>query len=62
MSTTPKPETSEKNTKGDLDTYERLPEKKKELMELKDHDEKATGQERVETTRKIKDKGRQSQP
>jgi hypothetical protein len=39
-----------------------LPEETKDLMKLKDQDEKATGPEQVEIARQIKDKARKPRP
>lgn len=46
-------QTGEKNVGRDLTTFERLPEDKKELMKLKDQEEKTTGPEQVAISRKI---------
>ena len=56
MSTEP-PETKKDFTK-DLKTFEQLPAKTKELELLKDHAEKATGQEGVALDKMIRDKSK----
>ena len=58
MSTKSNPKATEKKLERDLATFERLPEKKKELMRLKKQNEEATGREKVEITRKIQEKAR----
>lgn len=56
------PQPGEKDVGRDLTTFEKLPEDKKELMKLKDQEEKTAGPEHVEITRKIEDQARQPSP
>lgn len=62
MSTKSKTQASKKGINRDLATFEKLPEKTKELMKLKAQDEKNTGREQVVTTRKIQEKTRKPRP
>lgn len=62
MSTPSKTKTTDKESREDLATFERLPEKSKDLLKLKESEEKSTGPGQVELTQKIKAKGRQTQP
>lgn len=55
MSTKSKPQTSKKKTDRDLATFEELPDQTKELMKLKEQDEKTAGPEHVEITKKIEE-------
>ncbi len=52
----PEPPVTEKNFSRDLETFERLSAKTKELDLLKDQAEKATGQESVALNKTIRDK------
>lgn len=45
----------EKKPDHDLETFNQLPEETKELMRLKDRDEKTSGPEQVVIARKIKE-------
>lgn len=56
MSTKSKPQTKEKIQDEHLATFERLPDKKKDLMKLKDQDEKTTGADNIEVAKKIEQK------
>jgi len=58
MSTKSKPQAAETRLRRDLATFERLPEKTKELMRLKDQDEKTTGPAQVVIAKQIEEKGR----
>jgi hypothetical protein len=58
MSTKPKTQSNRKKIEHDLAAFEKLSEETKELMQLKEEDEKASGHEQVVTTRKIHDKSR----
>ena len=60
MSKKLKPQATETKLKRDLATFKRLPKKTKELMKLKDQDEKTTGPEQAVITRKIEHKARNS--
>jgi len=60
MSKKPKPQVSDSQSKRDLATFERLPEKTKELMKLKEQHEKGSAPEQVDTARKIADKSSKS--
>lgn len=60
MSTKPKPQATGKDPGKDISTFKELPENTKDLMELKEQDEKATGSEHIENTREIEDKGKES--
>lgn len=62
MSTKPKPQATERDPGPDSATFERLPEETKDLMKLKDQDEKTTGPEQVEITKQIKEKARKPRP
>lgn len=62
MSTKPKPQATEKDPGQALATFERLPEETKDLMKLKDQDEKTTGPEQVEIAKQIQEKARKSRP
>ncbi len=62
MSKKSKEPVTETKHERDQATFERQPENAKELMKLKDQDEKTTGPEQVVITRKIEDKARKSQP
>ena len=48
--------------KRDLATFKRLPEETKELLKLKDQDERTTGTDQLRITRKIEEKARKSRP
>ena len=54
----PEPEKNEKNFSKDLQTFEQLPAKTKELELLKDQEEKVTGEERVTLNKVIRDKSK----
>ncbi|MES2980847.1 MAG: hypothetical protein V4727_00920 [Verrucomicrobiota bacterium] len=56
MSAKPKPSTTRKNIGRDLVSHEKLPEKTKELMDLEHLNERTTGTEQVEVTKKITDR------
>jgi len=62
MSKKSKPHNPEKDPGQDLATFERLPEKTKELLKLKDQVEKTIGPEQVVITKQIHDKARKSRP
>lgn len=62
MSKKSKPPTTEKDPGQGLVTFERLPEKTKELLKLMDQAEKTIGPEQVVITKEIHDKARKSQP
>ena len=62
MSTKPKPQAPEKDPGQASATFERLPEETKDLMKLKDQDEKTTGPEQVEITKQIQEKARNPRP
>lgn len=53
-----KPQGTENEPGEDLATFKNLPEKTKKLMKLKDQDEKSTGPEHTEITKKIEEKSR----
>lgn len=55
-----KPKATEKDVERDLAAHARLPEETKELMKLKDREEKTSGREQAGTTRKIENKARKS--
>ena len=48
--------------KRDPATFKRLPEETKELLKLKDQDERTTGTDQLGITRKIEEKARKSRP
>ena len=52
MSSKPKPKPED--TEEDLETFEKLPEKKKDQLKDMDKSEKATGSEQVDVSKKIK--------
>jgi hypothetical protein len=54
----PKPPTLEKNLGRDLDTFEQLPAKTKELELLQDRAEKTSGPENVAIHKKIRAKSK----
>ncbi len=56
MSTKSKPEDNDDDLEEDLETFEEMPEKTKDLMKLKKEDEKTTGAEQVEITEEIEEK------
>lgn len=60
MNPKPKHQASEKHSSEDLATFEELPEKTKDLMKLKEQEEKTTGPKHIETTRKIEEKTHKS--
>jgi len=62
MSTKLKPQATEKDFGRDLATFERLPEKTKELLKLKQQAEHATGPEQIVIARQIAEKARKSRP
>jgi hypothetical protein len=62
MSTKSKPQDTETKLQRDQATFEKLPEQTKELMKLKDLEEKATGTEQVVITKQIQDKAGKSRP
>jgi len=62
MSTKSKPQDTETKPERDQATFEKLPEHTKELMKLKDQEEKATGTEQVVITKQIQDKAGKSRP
>lgn len=57
-----KPRTAETKSQRDLATFERQPEDKKELMKLKDQEERTTGPEHVVISRQIAEKTRKPKP
>ena len=57
-----KPQATEKDFGRDSATFERLPERTKELLKLKQQAEKATGPKQIVITRQIKEKARKSRP
>jgi hypothetical protein len=62
MKTKLKPQATEKDFGRDLATFERLPERTKELLKLKEQSEKATGPKQIVITRRIEKKARKSRP
>jgi len=62
MNTKSKPQATETKPERDQATFEKLPEQTKELMKLKDQEEKTTGTEQVVITKQIQDKARKSRP
>jgi predicted ferric reductase len=62
MSMKPKPQAPEKDPGQASATFERLPEDTKDLMKLKDQDEKTTGLEQVGIAKQIQDKARKPRP
>lgn len=62
MSNKPKSQDKDKDTQEDLADFKELPEESKEMMALKEENEKTTGSEQVEATRKIEGKPRKSKP
>jgi hypothetical protein len=60
MTTKSKTQATEKDPGKDLATFERLPERTKDLLKLKDQAEKATGPGQVVITGQIERKARAS--
>jgi hypothetical protein len=58
----PKSKADKTSTDHDQSAFEQLPEKTKELMKLKELEEKTTGPEQGVISRQIRDKASESQP
>lgn len=61
MSMKPKPQAAAEAPGEESATFKQLPEKTKELMKLKDQEEKTTGIEQVAITKQIEEEDRKPQ-
>lgn len=62
MSTNVRPHATEKDLGRDLATFEQLPMRTKELLELKGQAERATGPKQSVISKQLKQKSRKSRP